>query len=308
MEINLTNPAGSIVTVSTVIVCYKPVETQLLRLCNAILGDGGNVILVDNTEVPYLEAQALPEGCQLITLGYNSGIAHAQNVGIAAARRGGAAIIVFFDQDSTIESGFVAKLVAPLTPGKAEIVSPLYVDDTDNSELPSVRVGPNGSTRTIHRGGSDRPYPVDIVISSGTAATWEVFDVAGGFNEGLFIDFVDTEWCLRCRSKNIPIHVIPGAVMRHRIGSRSVKLGPFTVLVHNPTRCYYQIRNGFLLLRIRHIPKLFAARQILSIMFSRGLLLFFIEDRVAYLKAYFSALRDGFKGTDGARPTQQRQG
>ena len=79
-------------------------------------------------------------------------------------------------------------------------------------------------------------YPVDMVISSGTVATREVFDIAGNFDEGLFIDHVDAEWCIRCRARQIPIYVIPTAVMRHSIGSRYVKLGPLTIQVHSPTR------------------------------------------------------------------------
>ena len=74
------------------------------------------------------------------------------------------------------------------------------------------------------------------------------------FDEGLFIDSVDSEWCLRCRSKQIPIHVVPAAVMRHRVGNRSIRLGRFTILQHNPTRCYYQLRNCFHMMRRKHVP------------------------------------------------------
>jgi rhamnosyltransferase len=286
----------------SVIVCYRPDVPQLLKLCRILLGDGSLVILVDNTEQPYLAGQQCPPGSELITLGFNSGIAHAQNVGIAAAKAAGADVIVFFDQDSTIEPGLVRALIAPLRLGTPDIVSPLYWDDATKVELPSVRVSRYGMARAVHRGDASSPYPVDIVISSGTTATKEVFDVAGTFDEGLFIDFVDTEWCLRCRSKQIEIRVVPSAVMRHRIGSRSINLGFVTIFVHSPPRCYYQLRNCFHLFRKGHIPFLFALRETASVFLSRALLLLFVGDRSAYVRAYFRALRDGMKGVTGSMP------
>ena len=285
-----------------VIVCYRPNVQQLFRVCERLRADGSTVVLVDNTEQPYLVERQLPEGCELITLGRNTGIAHAQNVGTATATAAGADVIAFLDQDSMIEPGFLSVLVSPLHVGTPDIVSPLYCDDASKVELPSVRVNRYGMTRAVRRGNSSGPYSVDIVISSGTAATKEVFEVAGTFDEGLFIDFVDTEWCLRCRSKQISIRVVPAAVMHHRIGSKSISLGVLTIFVHSPIRCYYQLRNCFLLFRKRHIPFLFALRETASVFLSRALLLLFVDQRSTYAKAYFRALRDGARGVTGAMP------
>jgi rhamnosyltransferase len=285
-----------------IIVCYRPSVAPLLALCANLISDGAKVILIDNTEEPFLSGDALPGGCSLITLGYNSGIAHAQNVGVAAALGDGAAVVVFFDQDSQAVPGFLAALVAPLTRGKAEITSPRCVDDDSGLALPSLRLGRLGAATAFDNANSTSPYPVDIVISSGTAATREVFEIAGPFDEALFIDGVDTEWCLRCRSRQIPIRVVPTAVMRHRIGSRSIRVGSFTVLLHSPVRCYYQIRNCFHLMRRKHVPLAFALRHMLSVMLSRIMLLWFVDGRGAYVSAYLAALRDGMRGVAGAKP------
>jgi rhamnosyltransferase len=274
-----------------------------MSLCDRALADGAKVILVDNTEAPYLDANKLPDGCSLITLGLNSGIAHAQNVGLAAALAAGADILLFFDQDSKVERGFLNSLVGSLSAGIPEIVSPLCVDDASNSAEPAERVNRYGFSTRVHHAGALTRYPVDVVISSGTAATREVFDIAGTFDEAFFIDFVDAEWCLRCRSKNIPIYVVPTAVMRHSVGSGHVRVGPFTVLVHSSTRCYYQIRNSFLLFRRPHVPLVWASRQLLSVILSRILLLFFVKRRSSYLKSYLFAVRDGLKGIGGAAPS-----
>ncbi len=289
-------------TTFCVIVCYCPNVEVLSQLCHAITSDGGQVILVDNSESPTLTGQKLPSGCALITLGTNTGLAHAQNVGVNSAIAAGAHVVAFFDQDSTIKPGFLTTLVSPLSLGKPDIVSPLYVDDTSNDALPSTKVSRHGVSSTVHHYDSLEPYLVDVVISSGTAASVEVFEVAGLFDEDFFIDFVDTEWCLRCRSKMIPIRVIPRAVMKHRIGNRSLNIGFTTVFVHSPVRCYYQIRNCFLLFRKRHIPFLFAIRELVAVFYNRTLLLFIVDEIGAYLRAYSCALIDGLRGVTGVKP------
>jgi rhamnosyltransferase len=288
--------------VTCIIVSFRPEIAQLRRLCENILTDGPKVVVVDNTEAPGLNASALPAACKLIAVGYNSGITHAQNLGVGHALNAGATVLVFFDQDSKIGPGFLPALVGPLNRGAPEITSPLYVEDISNAPLPSLRIGRFGLPTAIH-GEQTKPYAVDIVISSGTAATREVFQIAGMFDEGLFIDSVDSEWCLRCRSKQVPIRVVPTAIMHHRVGNRSIRCGRFTILQHNPTRCYYQVRNCFLMLRRKHVPFAFTLKHLLSVLFSRTVLLFFVSDRRPYLRAYFAGLRDGMKGVTGARPS-----
>jgi rhamnosyltransferase len=285
-----------------IIVCYRPDVARLMKLCELVLAAGVRVILVDNTETPSLDDGKLPDGCSLITLGYNSGIAHAQNVGLAAALAAGAAVVVFFDQDSKIGPGFLNCLGGAITPGNAEIVAPLCVDDVTGAPLPSLRLSRHGLSMPVHQVGASSRYPADIVISSGTVATREVFELAGNFDEDFFIDFVDAEWCLRCRARQIPIYVVPGAVMRHNIGSRSFRFGSLTILVHGPTRCYYQIRNSFLLLRKHHVPLIFSLKQVGSVILSRIVLLSWVEDRSGYIRAYLSAVGDGLKGVTGVRP------
>jgi rhamnosyltransferase len=284
-----------------VIVCYHPSLVILKSLCQAVKADGGRVILVDNSESPSLTEEELLDSAILISLNKNTGIAHAQNIGISRAIFEGADIVVFFDQDSTIPNGFLKRLLSPISVGNPDIVAPLYLDDSSNTFLPSLRVSCFGISTEIHHNDAQFPYCVDIVISSGTAATKEVFVIAGLLDEDFFIDFVDTEWCLRCRSKGIPVRVVPQAVMRHRIGSSAVKVGPLTIMVHSPSRCYYQIRNGFNLFRKSHVPRFFAAMQLISVILNRILLLFYVDNRMAYLKAYACGFRDGLLGVVGSK-------
>ncbi len=284
-----------------VIVCYRPNVEILRQLCEALLADSATIVLVDNSETFVHDLKTIIPGAKLTTLGFNSGIAFAQNIGIRSALDSGADVIALFDQDSQIKPGFLSALVEPLRLGVPAVVSPLYYDNMSEQELPSLAVSKLGISTAIHRQGQQNPYPVDVVISSGTVATREVYDIAGLLDESLFIDFVDTEWCLRCRNKNVPIWVVPSAIMHHRIGRRSINLGITTILVHNQVRCYYQLRNCFLLFRRKHIPFLFSSKQLISVFVSRTLLLLFVNDRWSYVRAYLSALLDGVRGVEGPK-------
>ncbi len=288
-----------VAAVCCVVVCYRPNIERVLRLCATLSCGGARVVLVDNTEQPTLDGASLPPGCTLLTLGSNTGIAHAQNAGIAAA--GDAAAIAFFDQDSAPAAELLEVLVSQLQTGIPDIVAPACVDDISGAELPSTRLDARGRSTPVYCVGSREPVAVDIVISSGSLATREVFVLAGGLDERFFIDFVDTEWCLRCRAKGVPIRVVPQAVMRHRIGSSAVKIGSWTVSVHSPVRCYYQVRNCFLLLRKKDVPLRYSLGQFISILANRMLLLLLVDSRVSYLKSYLSGLGDGIRGLGGPK-------
>lgn len=296
----VASPSARAATLAAVIVCYQPTQEKVERICTHLVADRCIVVVVDNTEQGHDGMAKLPEPCVLIALGRNLGIAHAQNVGVAEATLRGATMIAFLDQDSTIEPGFLRALASHLEPGRPGIVAPACVDDVTGEQLPSERLVPRGRSEGIVAGPLIEPYAVDVVISSGTVATKEVFDIVGGLDESMFIDFVDTEWCLRCRSRGIPIYVVPTVVMRHRIGTKSIRLAGRTLLIHSPARCYYQLRNGFHLLRKRHVPKLYALRRIASILASRLALLHHAGNRREYARAMLAGVRDGILGVGGS--------
>ena len=287
--------------VVAVVVCYSPDIAQLRQTCLCLLRSNSAVILVDNTEKSYVEGSGEFSDCTVITNGENVGVARAQNIGIRQAVDSGADVVVFFDQDSRIGPGFLPALLAPLTAGYPAVVAPVSYDAAKGFEYPSLKVSKHGLQQKVHVNGRVEPYVVDIVISSGTATTVETFDRAGEMDEEFFIDFVDTEWCLRCRRRNIPIHVVPAAVMIHSVGSRSIDLGFATVSVHSPLRCYYQIRNCLQLFRKESVPLILAARETVVVSVHKILLLMCVSNRAAYIKALAKGLYDGLTGATGKK-------
>jgi rhamnosyltransferase len=291
------------VNVFAVVVAYHPDPGQLSKLCRTLGSSGTQVIVVDNTEAGTASAPAPPDGCERVVLGENTGIAHAQNVGIERATSRGADVVVFFDQDSEPEVCFIGKLLAGLERDKPGVVAPVCVDRKTGAEVPSYLLGRLGLRRKVYSKGRTGSAAVDLVIASGTAATTSTFSLAGRMDEDLFIDFVDFEWCLRCRRKHIPIRVVADAIMSHSIGQRAVDLKIIRGPVHGVSRSYYKIRNCFLLFRKPAVPFLFAINATFSAILRHLLLLPYVNDRRAYLRVFFTAIRHGITGVVGKNPS-----
>jgi rhamnosyltransferase len=266
-----------------------------------LLSSQSFVIIVDNSEGVPVSQWINFKGCTIVPMGTNTGIAYAQNVGIRLAIKQKADVVVFFDQDSEIEDDFLSTLLYPLMPGKPGVVAPIYFDKARGYEFPAMKLNSFGTLSKVYRDNNSVSYPVDVVISSGMAVTKETFEVVGLMDEEFFIDFVDTEWCLRCRSKKVEILMVSAATMAHSIGDSSRNLGFMNIFVHSPIRSYYQIRNSFHFLKKKHVPLLLGLKEFLSLLLHHIIGLIFLKDRKAYLIQYFHAVRDGILGICGKK-------
>ena len=76
----------------------------------------------------------------------------------------------------------------------------------------------------------------------------ETFKKVGLFDEGLFIDAVDTDFCMRLNQNNIKMIRINNAILLHSIGEtkrKNIGFIKFSVTNHSPLRRYYMTRNSF---------------------------------------------------------------
>lgn len=288
--------------VFSLIVCYHPDIANLLMLCQTLIKNNCHVIIIDNTEKSYISSNLGFQECSIISLEKNLGIACAQNKGINHAINLGAEIIVFFDQDSKIENSYLPALLIHLKVGEPKIVGPVFFDSIKGIELPSFRLNKLGLPVKVYKQDRFTPYDVDFIISSGSASTMTTFIKAGMMDEDFFIDYVDIEWCIRCRKKNIPIQIIPDAIMMHSIGEKILTFWFLSGFVHSPTRSYYQVRNSFLLLKKKNIPFLMALKEIISVIIHKIILTILVENKISYLKTFFLGIIHGIGGKTGKKP------
>lgn len=139
----------------------------------------------------------------------------------------GADSAVLLDQDSVASNDMVAALSEQLVEGVGEAV-PRYID----RNLTMV-VGP----------------PVDAVvrdvphwITSGSLVSVAAWRDAGGFDEDLFIDYVDFDFCGRLADAGRTVRVVPHALLMHEVGQSEMR-GGTRVWNHSAFRMYHIARD-----------------------------------------------------------------
>jgi rhamnosyltransferase len=92
--------------------------------------------------------------------------------------------------------------------------------------------------------------PVDwtTLITSGSIVNLSLFEEIGGFDEHLFIDTVDFEYCFRSIQKGFRSILFKNVLLTHRLGIEKLRhaTGKKTNLsysLHSPVRLYYMLRN-----------------------------------------------------------------
>lgn len=227
--------------IAVVIVTYYP-SADLIAMVNRIFGQGvGEVIIVDNTpeESPAIVAKSGFERTpQVIVNMSNLGIAKALNQGIKLARRLGYEWVCTMDQDSIPFDCFFSQM-AQIASRRINDINPLAV------------MGPNYLESKLQRpahetGNGADAVEVRDVITSGSFISVAAFSKVDGFEEKLFIDMVDTDFCFRVRQAGYSIWRTADPLMEHSVGALTPKsfMGMrFNVTNHLPQRRYYIFRN-----------------------------------------------------------------
>lgn len=249
--------------IHAVIVTYRPDTAKLAEIIAALDGTVDSVILVDNGSAGW-DPEALRIACPALIvqqLQTNEGIAAAQNEGIALARARNASYVLLLDQDSVPQAGMVAALHEVIEKLRRQghrvaCVGPRTRFPRGAELSTFVSVGWLGPRRGICRDGAS-VVECDSLIASGSLIPMDVLEEVGGMEEGLFIDLVDTDWCLRARAKGYRMFGACGAVLEHRLGesTRQVWAGRWRKIPrHKPFRYYYIFRNTLLLSRKEYMP------------------------------------------------------
>jgi rhamnosyltransferase len=184
----------------------------------------------------------------------NLGVAAALNQGFQWALEHGWQQVVTFDQDSQPGPGMVRGLMEAYAshPQRERIaVFAPNVDDphADIHALYLRRRGVFSFERVPCAGGI--LDDVAIVITSGSLHNLDAYQTLGGFREDFFIDYVDTEYCLRAQANGYKIAVTCNAILHHRLGDQQKKqIGSLTLrpTFHSPLRWYYINRNRIAML------------------------------------------------------------
>lgn len=220
-----------------IIVVYKPNDEQLLGNIDSFIDDIDQLLIYKNSKID-IENELKKYGNKIIFLGTeeNHGIGVALNKGVIWAENNLFSHILTFDQDSYFIEGHLAKF-KKLVLGNQNHKIGAFCPNIDN------------------RGNLLLDTNLDIVtvpdsITSGTIIPVENFEVTGYFNEKLFIDAVDYEFCYRINKQYRLLTVIfPKIILKHEVGNATkIKFG-FISDNYSAFRTFFIIRNHILIWR-----------------------------------------------------------
>jgi rhamnosyltransferase len=168
----------------------------------------------------------------------NLGVAAALNRGVAKAGLMGCDWVITLDDDTLVSSSYmldVFDFVQADVHASAGLIACSRVGTGPSST-------PDGNGFRVKR----------TLITSGCVFEIKTFREVGGFDESMFIDLVDFDFCTKLRKSGQAIVLLNKQGMDHRVGnSRTVRLLSKEIVIynHSPFRLYYQMRNVFLFAR-----------------------------------------------------------
>lgn len=224
-------------TCAAVVILYEPSEEVVANILS-YAPFVSRLYIVDNTEKnsrSFFNSERLSKikHIHYIDDGENKGIAFRINEVARIALEEGFKWLLTMDQDSAFETGDV--------PRYFECIN-AYAN-CEKTAMFGVETEGALDKETICESAE-----VTHLITSGSMLNLELFQTVGGFDEHLFIDKVDHDYCLQALTHQFKIVRFNSIHLRHHLGKlvygRSLKNFQLTPrVIHSPLRMYYIFRN-----------------------------------------------------------------
>lgn len=253
------------------VILFHP-STGVIQNISSYIDELSVLYIIDNSDTKnhqlLTEIKELSPKCKLVTNSENLGIASALNQAVDMASNDGFDWLLTMDQDSHFENNAYFKAFQKYEDKAAvALFSPDFVissDDLLKSE--SIKF-------------SDVQ---DMVMTSGSIIQLKICKALNGFENKLFIDDVDTDYCFKLLKFNYKIVRVHGGYLYHSLGlTKKIKFfdNDLKIVEHPPFRYYYITRNNFYIskkyffslprLTLRHFRIGFLKKTIIAIIYQR---------------------------------------
>jgi len=285
--------------ITALISIYHP-DSFVKELVRAIAAQVDRVCLCDNSpssNAGLFTGADMPGNLHYTCFGENLGLSAAFNRILKDDALGWQEddFVIFFDQDSQIVQGHIAKLLAvfgELT-AKAHPVGCLGCVFF-NTNRGAVEV-PRAKKQLL-----EGTYAVTDVITSSMLCTYGALQRVDFWNERVFLDMADWDLCWRLQKAGLLCCITEKAVLHHTLGIGEKKIGPLTLRVGQPIREYYQIRECMHLLTRRYTPMKYRLRFLAMLFIRSPLHILFLDHRKQRLSYITKGFLDFFRGKQGA--------
>lgn len=278
-------------SIAAIVITYLP-DQGVYKNIESYLDEVDHLYIADNSLPKHLFPKDILDNPKITIIdnGGNEGIALRINQVAAMAIQAGYDWLLTMDQDSYFDAEHIQAYFDYMKdyPG-GDQVAMFGVETVQKPELIA-----------------DLNEPVDRLITSGSLLNLSLYVEIGPFDEQLFIDEVDHEYCYRAGLKGYRVIQFTHIFLEHQLGEsvtvKTLKGHQKTTSFHTPIRLYYMVRN-FLYVRAKYKD---LYQKDLKV---RGIsLLHRVKNNVLYgphkwktLKMIFTALNDFKKGKMGKK-------
>lgn len=266
-----------------VIVTYHP-DKELHKRVEKVRHQVDKLLIIDNKSSPdcvlMIQKISIDLDVDLILNESNLGIAEALNQGLKYAEIFGERYswVLTLDQDTSCYPTLVQHLITA------------YEDCPFRSEVGIIGTNYQEKTtgRVLHKKtqADENWEEVQNLPTSGCILSLTAFSKVGDFRSDLFIDQVDTEYCMRLRNKGYRVLISLKIAMIHPLGYyRASKLhkwmrGSSMITNYPPVRHYYWTRNGVTLIKENFLRDVsWSLNQAYYLFFRRILTVLLFEDQ-----------------------------
>lgn len=271
------------------IITYNPEINRLTQCIQKATQECQKVVVVDNGSANVGEIVQLVkkfDNSYIIENESNFGIAKALNQVFCEAAKQNYNWVLTLDQDTVIPDNLLERYSQAISnsPSNLAIICPQIHDDSSGKTWPVLNKG-------------ERERCVEKCITSASFNNVKIWDAVGGFDEKLFIDEVDHDYCYRVRKCNGMILLVDDVTINHTIGNSKIYTifgKEIIVRNHSAFRKYYITRNILLIDRKQNGKITFLAIRHCVLFLVKTLI--FEDQKKEKVAACFKGFMDGVKG------------
>lgn len=264
-----------------VIILFNPNIKEIRKNILSYVAFLDKLYVIDNSSVSNeKDVVDISSKIQYVANLENQGISIVLNVAASKAIEENYDILLTMDQDSFFPEFMIRKYVN-------------FVDELDWSNTSLIGASPksNIDNQIIH---SDTTLTsAELLITSGSFINLKLFNIIGGFNEKLFIDCVDYDYCLRSIIKGYSVGIASNIIFLH-VGGEPRKFMGKKVAIYSPDRYYYIFRNHIFLWfkYIKYFPKLIVKNIIVNILISLLPNIILSKSKIKFISSLVRAVKD----------------
>ncbi|XZH20523.1 glycosyltransferase family 2 protein [Clostridium perfringens] len=286
--------------VGAVVVTYN-INEKFNVTINSLRNQVEEIVVVDNGSCPdtIKVLDNLKSNITLIKLNENKGIAYALNKGIDYCIDKEYDWIITLDHDSVLSDNMISKMLTEYNnlndyiKEKTAMIVPKHIEEKIYN-LDYLEENINES----------KYEEVLTEITSGAMVKTQIYKEMGKYDNDLFIDSVDHDYCLFLNRKGFKVLRFKSAILKHNLGDTKYRklfgIKDIAYSNHSPLRRYYISRNRLYIWKkykgefdqwIKSDKKTFI-RELLMIAI-------FEENKIAKFKMTFLGIRDYLNNKKG---------